>query len=161
VTGRLIGLPVGLCPRSFGAPIAPAFLRPPGITSTESTAQNCSRTHPLPTALRTAKNSKCLDSTSQTTILPRSLLLTMCGVTLLRPTRGRRFWPGYRHLNPRYGTRKFEPAELVRWETGSFKLRNIGIGSVVFVGVNLMAEPCFATGVQKLARLTLGEREAT
>ena len=45
--------------------------------------------------------------------------------------------------------------------TGSSKLRNIGIGSVVFVGVNLMVQPSLATGGQELARLTLGKGEAT
>ena len=49
-------------------------------------------------------------------------------------------------LDPRYGTRTFEPAGSMRWEAGSFKLRNIGIGSVVFVGVNLMAQPCLLLG---------------
>ena len=63
-------------------------------------------------------------------------------------------------MNPGYSTRTLGLAGSMRWETGSFKLRNIGIGSVVFVGVNLMVQPCFATGVQGLARLTLGKREA-
>jgi len=116
---------------------------------------------PSSTALKTAENTKCLDSTSPTTILPISMLLTMCGVTLLRPTWGRRFWLGYLHLNLRYGTTTSEPVESTEWGTGSFKLRNIGIGSVVFVGVNLMVQPCFVPGVRGLARLSLGEREAT
>jgi len=38
---------------------------------------------------------------------------------------------------------------------------NIGIGLVVFVIVNPMAQPCFATEVRGLARPTLGKREDT
>jgi len=105
-------------------------------------------------------NTKCLNTTPATTsTLLISLLLTIYGMILCCPTRGGKFWNGYRHLNPRYGTRTFEPAGSMRWETGSFKLRNIGTGFVVFVEVNLMVQPCFATGVWGLARLTLGERE--
>ena len=76
-------------------------------------------------------------------------------------TRGRKFWPGYLHLNPKDGNMTFKPVESKRWETGSYKLRNIGIGFVVFQGVNLMVQPCFATGAPGSVRLILGKREHT
>jgi len=50
----------------------------------------------------------------------------------------------------------------MRWETGSSKLRNIGIGSVVFVVVvDLIVQPCFVTEVRELERPALGTREDT
>ena len=63
-------------------------------------------------------------------------------------------------MSPREGTRKFEPIGSTRWETGSYKLRNTGIGLVAFMGVNLMGQPCFATEARGLARPTLGKEES-
>ena len=74
--------------------------------------------------------------------------------------RSQKFWTGYLHLSPGYGTKTFESEGSMRWETGSYKLRNIGIGLAVSMGVNLMVRPCFATEVQGLARPTLGKRES-
>jgi len=50
------------------SPTKPWDPRPPGITSTDSTAQNYSRTHPI--ASKTAKYTKCLESPSPIMILP-------------------------------------------------------------------------------------------
>jgi len=50
-----------------------------------------------------------------------------------------------------------EPGGLTRWETGYYKLRNTGIGLVVFVRVTLMVQPYFATEVRGSARPSLGE----
>ena len=88
-----------------------------------------------------------------------STLLTMCGVAIQWLTRSLIFWPGYLHLSPRDDTRIFGSVELTRWETGFYKLRNIGIGWVVFAGVNLVAQPCFATGVRELVRPLSGKEE--
>ena len=71
--------------------------------------------------------------------------------------RRRKFWPGYPHLNPGYGTTTFEPTGSKGWETGSSKLRNIGIGSVVFMEMNLIVQSCFATEIRGLARPSLGK----
>jgi len=49
----------------------------------------------------------------------------------------------------------------MRWETGSYKPRNIGTGLMVIVGVDLVDLPCFATEARGLARPTLGKREGT
>jgi len=72
VSGGLIGL--AGCPRSLGIVVPRAFFRPPGITSTQSTAQNYSGTHPLPRSNRRNKykmsqhhssdNIKSFDTTS-------------------------------------------------------------------------------------------------
>jgi len=55
----------------------------------------------------------------------------------------------------------FEPIGSTRWDTGSYKLRNIGTGLVVLMGANPMVQPCFATEVQGSARLILGKRKDT
>jgi len=47
VSRGLIGPLLDSCLRSLGNLIPSGFLRPPGITSTKSTAQNFSRTYPL------------------------------------------------------------------------------------------------------------------
>ena len=47
----------------------------------------------------------------------------------------------------------------MRWEAGFYKLKNIGIGLVVFVWMNLMVQPCFATEVRGLVRPSSGERK--
>ena len=94
------------------------------------------------------------------TLLISKILLTKCGIIARSQTKIRKFWPGYLHLNHRHGTTTSEPVGSTRWETGSSKLRNIGIGSVVFVVVvDLIVQPCFATEVRELARPTLGKRE--
>jgi len=72
--------------------------------------------------------------------------------------RGRKFWPGYLHLNPRAGTTIFEAVGSTMWEAGSYKLRNIGIGLGFLVAVNLILRPCSAMEVQELARPILGKR---
>jgi len=161
-SGGLIGLLVGVYPRGFGVAITPAFLRTLGINLLQQNPPHkISRKPILSTALKTAKNTKCLDSASPTIILSISLLLTMCEATLLRLTRGQKFWLGYRHSNPRDGTTKSKPAESTRWETGSYRAKNIGIGLVVSMATDLVGQPCFAMEIQELARPTLGEREAT
>ena len=107
---------------------------------------------------------KCLNITSAviSTLLTCKILLTTCGIIARSQTKIRKFWPGYLHLNPRHGTTTSEPVGSMRWENGSSKLRNIGIGSVVFVVVvDLMVQPCFVTEVRELARPTLGKREDT
>ena len=80
----------------------------------------------------------------------------MCRTTIRWPTRSLKFWPGYLHLSLRYGTATFKPVVLARWETGFYKLKNIGIGLVVSVRLNLVVQLCFATEVQGSARPTLG-----
>ena len=77
VPGGLIGLLL------FGIMIPPAFLRPPGITSTESTTQSYSRIHPLqvqPSNRR--KNTKCLTPLATRSTILISLLFAMYGITL-------------------------------------------------------------------------------
>jgi len=134
-----------------------------------------SRNHPNPlylkslhkllsTTFKTATNPKCLSTTStkiSTTLLIIPILLTMCGITVRWLTRSPKLWPGYLHLSPRDGTTTFGPAGLTMWETGSCKLRNIGTGLVIFVGVNAMVQRCFAMEVPGLARATLGEIKYT
>ena len=110
--------------------------------------------------LRNGKHPKCLSIISATTST-LSILLIMCGVTLQWPTRSREFWPGYLHSNPRNGTTISKPVGSTTWETGSWRLRNIGIGLVVAVRVILVVQPCFATEVQELVKHTLGKRENT
>ena len=75
--------------------------------------------------------------------------------------RSPKLWPGYLHLSPRAGTTTFEPAGSARWETGFYKLRNIGTGLLVFVRVNPMVWPCFVMEVRGLARPTFGKRKYT
>jgi len=111
-------------------------------------------------ASKTAKNTKCLNITS-TTSSSLAIILAVRQTTILRPSRSLKFWPGYLHLNPRDGTRTFGPIGSTGWATGFYKLRNIGIGLLVFVGVNPMVRPCFATDVRGLARPTLGKEEGT
>jgi len=43
------------------------------------------------------------------------------------------------------------------WETGSYRRRNIGIGSIAFAVGNLVARPCFAMELRGSARPTLGK----
>ena len=57
--------------------------------------------------------------------------------------------------------RTFELTGSMKWESGSYKLRNIGIGLVVSVGLNAIVQLCFATEVQGSARHTLGKRNHT
>jgi len=52
-------------------------------------------------------------------------------------------------------------ASRVNEVAGSYKRRNIGIGVVVFMGVNLMVQPCFAMEVRGLAKPILGKRKNT
>jgi len=52
-----------------------------------------------------------------------------------------------------------EPVGLRRWETGSYKLRNIEIGLMVPAAVDKIAQPCFVTGIRGLGRPTLGKGE--
>ena len=59
---------------------------------------------------------------------------------------------------PRDATRTFEPAGSMKWETGSYILRNIGIGLVVSVERNVIVQLCFATEVRGWARHTLGKK---
>ena len=84
----------------------------------------------------------------------------MCGITIRRPTRRLRFWPGYLNLSPRDGTRTYEPVGPTRWGTGSYKPRNIGVGLVVFMMVNLMVQLYSAMEAQELTRPTLGKSGA-
>ena len=129
-------------------PPLPPFSSLPGIISTYSTAQNCSRTHPL-------QQQKCKSHSTTATTITRLIVSTFL---TRRPTRRVKFWPGYLRLNPRDDTRKFEAVGWTKWEIGSCKLRSIGTGLVVSMEVNLMAQPCFATEVRGLARPTLGKR---
>ena len=55
VSGGLIGLLVGFLPTKPWDRDSPSFFRPPGLTSTKSTAQNYSRTHPLQPSNRRKK----------------------------------------------------------------------------------------------------------
>ena len=80
---------------------------------------------------------------------------------MLWPTRSPKFWPGYLHLNQRYGTTTSKLAGSTAWETGSCRLRNIRIGLGVSAGVILVVQPCFDTEVQELAKHSLGKREDT
>ena len=112
--------------------------------------------------IKTAKDPKCLNIswTTISTLLIIPILLTTCRITTLWPTRSQKSWLGYPRLNLRDGTKTFGPEELTRWETGSYKPKNIWIGLVVFVeGVKLMVQPCFATEVRVLVKPTLGQRE--
>jgi len=95
------------------------------------------------------------------TLLIISHVLIICRTTIQWPTKRPKSWPGYLHLNPGYGTTSFETVGLTGWETGSSKLRNIGIGSGVSVEANLMDQPCYATEVRGLARPTLGKRRSS
>ena len=112
--------------------------------------------NPSSTIFEIAKNTRCLSITSVAT--PTLLILRMCGITIRWRTRSRKFWPGYPHLNPRDGTRIFEVVGSTRWETGSYKLKNIGIGLVEFVGVNLVVQPYSVMEAPGLVRPTLGKR---
>jgi len=121
------------------------------------------------------KNPKCLNFTSTKipillaipiiliipTVLIQPILLAMCGITARSPTKIPEFWPGYPPLNPRHGTMTSEPVGLRRWETGSYKLRNTEIGSVVPAVMGLIVQPCFVTEIRGLGRPTLGKGEDT
>jgi len=72
-----------------------------------------------------------------------------------------KFWSGYLHLSPGYGIRISGPVGSMMWETGSCRLRNIGTGLMVFVGVNLVVQPCSVMEVRGLERPTLGKRKGT
>ena len=85
----------------------------------------------------------------------------MCGITARWRMKRLEFWPGYPYWNPRYDTTTFEPVGLMRWGTGSYKLRDIRVGLVVFVAVDLMVQPYFVMEVQGSARPILGKREDT
>ena len=143
--------------------IAPAFLHP---RRNHSNLHYPTKLHknPSSTTFETAKNRKCLNITLATisaTLLILPILTTMCGITVRWVMRSRKFWPGYLHSNPRYGTTTSKPVGSKTWEAGSCRLRNIGIGLGVSVGVILVVQPCFATEVQELAKHTLGKREDT
>ena len=131
-----------------------------GITPTRSAAQNLPE-NSSSTAAEAAKNTKCLNipSATSTTLLTIPTLLTMCGITTQWWTRSLKFWPGYLHLSPGHGTTTSKPVGSTRWETGFYKLRNIGIGLAVSMGVNLVVQPCFAMEGRGLARPILGKRE--
>ena len=117
--------------------------------------------NPSSTTAEAAKNTKCLNipSATSTTLLIIQTLLTMCGITAPWWTRSLKFWPGYPHLSPGDGTTTSKPVGSTMWETGSCKLRNIGIGLAVSMGVNLVVQPCSAMEGRGLARPTLGKRE--
>ena len=108
--------------------------------------------------IQTPKNTKCLNITSKITSI-LLILLTMCRITMRWPTRSLKLWPGYLHLSPKDDTTTFEPVGSTRWETGFCNLKNIGIGLVLLVGVDPIAQPCFAMEVPGLARPTLGKRK--
>ena len=156
---RLIGS--GLRPQGFKPTIAPAFLNPQ--ESHQPTLSHEITPEPILYNLQNGENPKCLNILPATTPIPLtiSILSTMCAITIRFLTRGRKFWLGYPHLNLKDGTTIFKPVELTRWETGSYKLRNIEIGLVTFRGVNLMAQPCIAIEVRGLARPILGKRRYT
>ena len=110
--------------------------------------------------LQNSENQICLTiSATISTVL--ILLIILCRITLRWPTRGPKFWPGYLHLSPRDGTRTSEPAGSMKWETGSYKPRHIGIGLVVSAGLNLVVQLCSATEVRESARPTLGKKNHT
>lgn len=85
--------------------------------------------------------------------------MSVCGIIARWPMRGWKFWPSYLYLNLRYGTRTFGPVVSSRWKTGSYRLRIIGIGLVVYVGLNLVAQPCFVKEAWGLGRPTPGLQE--
>ena len=119
--------------------------------------------NPSSTTFETEKNTKCLEIISATTST-LLIILTMCGITIQCPTRSPKspkYWPGYLHSNPRYGTTISKPAGSTTWETDSCRLRNIRTGLVVSVGVILVVQLYFATEVQGLAKHTFGKREYT
>jgi len=111
------------------------------------------------TIRKTAKNTACVHFTPATMPITLIILPTMCGRRARWQTRSPRFWPGYLHLSPRNGTRTFERVGWTEWEAGSPGPQNIRIGLIVFMGANLIIQPCFATGVMGLARPTLGKEE--
>jgi len=133
--------------------ITPAFLHPQDLH--QPTHMKFLR-NPSSTLYRAAKYTRCLNTIS--TIMSIVLIL-MCGIPIRWPTRGLKFWPGYLHSNPRDGTTTSKLVGSTRWVTGFYKLRNIGVGLLVFMWVDLMVQPCFATEVRGLARPSSGERE--
>ena len=120
--------------------------------------------NPSSITFETVKNPKCRNLTSptiSTTLLIIPILLTMCGITAPWVARSGGFWPGYHHSNPRYATATSKAVGLTRWEIGSYRPRNIGIGLVVSVGAIPLVQPCFSTEVLESAKHTLGRREDT
>ena len=145
-----LGLPL----RGVMVAITPASLHPPGLASADSI--NFLK-NPSSTLFRTGKYTKCLNITS--TIMSTVLIILMCGIPIRWPTRGLKFWPGYLHSNSRNGTTTSKPVGSTRLGTGFYKLKNIGVGFVVFMWLNLMVQPCFVMEVRGLARPSLGERK--
>ena len=143
--------------QGFKTTIAPAFLNPQ--KSRQPTLPHKITQKPIIYTLQDTENPKCLiiPATISTLLIIR-ILLTMCGITVRWLMRSPKFWPGYLHSNLRDATRTFEPAGSRKWETGSYKLRNIGIGLVVSMGLKLIVQLCFATEVRGSVRPTLGKR---
>ena len=66
-------------------------------------------------------------------------------------------WPS--PLKPKIRHHDIQTRRSTRWNIGSYRLRNVGIGLVMSMGAILVVQPCSATGVPELAKRTLGERE--
>jgi len=155
VSGRLIS--PGLPHKASKPALSPHLLYPQ--KSHQPTLPHKIIQEPALYILQYIENQICLIIPAATsTVSIQTILLTMCGITARWPTRILGFYHGYLHSNPRDATKTFEPAESMKWETGSCKLRNIGIGLVVSMGLNVIAQLCFATEVQGSARPTLGKR---
>jgi len=95
------------------------------------------------------------------TVTIKPILIAISGITAPSLKRIRRFCTGYLHFNPRHDTMTSEPVGLRRWETGSYKLRNIEIGWMVPAVVEIIVQPCFVPEVQGSAKPTLGKGEDT
>ena len=119
--------------------------------------------NPPSTTIQISENPKCLYIFPATTPTPLILSIPsiMCGITAQWLTRSPKLWHGYLHSSPRDGTTTFGPAGSAGWETGSYKLRNIRTGLLVFVGVNAIVQRCFAMEVRELVRATLGKIKYT
>jgi len=150
----------GFHPWRLKMAIVPAFLHPPRNYINRLSSTKLPK-NPSSLTLEAPKNTKCLNPTSTaiSTVLIMTILLAMCGITARLLTRSPKFWHGYHHSNPRYGTTTSKAVGSTTSETGSYRPRNIGIGLVVSVGAILQVQPCFATEVQGLAKHSLGKRE--
>jgi len=85
--------------------------------------------------------------------------MRMALVAPTRGQRGQRFSHGYLHWIPGYGIMILVPSELNMLETGSYKQRNIGIGSMAFEVGNPITRPCFATDIRGSGKLTSGKNQ--
>ena len=151
----------GFHPGRLKMAIVPAFLHPPRNYINRRLSSTKLPKNPSSLTLEAPKNTKCLNPTSTaiSTVLIMTIPLAMCGITARLLTRSPKFWHGYHHSNPRYGTTTSKAAGSTTSETGSYRLRNIGISLVVLVAAILLVRPCFVTEARGLAKHLLGKRE--